>query len=83
MGLAVDKDVAGAGHVAALGQVDDQEEAGAREGVVELVEVLAVPALDHLPRELQNNVQAALAAIAQHDKNQPKLLKYSLQIIHG
>ena len=68
MGLAVDKDVAGAGHVAALGQVDDQEEAGAREGVVELMEVLAVPALDHLPRELQkvaDQFQVALA-IDQH-----------------
>ena len=48
LGLAIDKDVAGSRHIAALGQVDDEEEAGAGEGVVELVEVLAVPALDHL-----------------------------------
>ena len=48
LGLAVDKDVVGAGHVSALGEVDDQEEAGAGEGVVELVEVLAMPALDNL-----------------------------------
>ena len=53
LGLAIDKDVAGAGHIAALGQVDDEEEAGPGESVVELVEVLAVPALNHLQRELQ------------------------------
>ena len=53
LGLAVDKDVAGAGHGAALGQVDDQEEAGASEGVVELVEVLTMAALNHLEEQFQ------------------------------
>ena len=51
--LAIDKDVHGAGHVAALRQVDDQEEAGARERVVELVEVLPMSTLDHLRAKLQ------------------------------
>merc|ERR550517_392460 len=47
LGLAVDEDVAGAGHVAPLRQVDDQEEAGPHERIVELVEVLSLPALYH------------------------------------
>ena len=53
LGLAVDKDVTGAGHVATLREVDDQEEAGAGEGVVELVEVLAMAALNHLEEHFQ------------------------------
>ena len=51
--LAVDEDVAGAGHVAALRQVDDKEEASSREGVVELVKVLPMSTLDHLQAKLQ------------------------------
>ena len=77
LGLAVDKDVAGARHVSALGEVDDQEEAGAGEGVVELVEVLAMPALDNL-QQIFLYFFPDLAIIQQYDKTEPnqKIFKY-------
>ena len=64
LGQAVDEDVAGARHVAALRQVDDQEEAGARERVVELVEVLPMPALDHLQAKLQKALIYCISLLA-------------------
>ena len=64
MWLAIDKDVHGAGHVAALRQVDDQEEAGARERVVELVAVLPMSTLDHLQAKLQKALIYCISLLA-------------------